>query len=124
MLNILDALHFCQNTATIWQFIGWILFVFKVVVPILLILFGMIDLGKAVVSNDEKAIKSATSSLIKRAIAAVVLFFLPTLVSAIFTIVAQFTGAVETQYKICKNCVVNPGKCDTSADLGKDYVTD
>ena len=123
MLYILDALKFCRNTATIWQFIGWILFVFKVVVPLLLILFGMIDLGKAVVSNDEKAIKSSTTSLIKRAIAAVVIFFLPTLVGAIFTIVSQFTGEVENQYDQCASCVTNPSKCDTSEDKGNKYVT-
>ena len=115
---ILDASTFCQETATIWQFIGWVLFVFKIVIPLLLILFGMIDLGKAVVSSDEKAIKSATSSLVKRAIAAVVIFFIPTIVSAIFGIVTGFQGKVKDQYKVCANCVTKPGSCNLSSDPG------
>ena len=115
---LLDALSFCQQSATVWQFIGWVLFVFKIVIPLLLILFGMIDLGKAVVSSDEKAIKSATSSLVKRAIAAVVIFFIPTIVSTIFTIVSGFSGDVKKQYDVCANCVTHPAKCDTSADVG------
>ncbi len=118
MLYLLDASTFCRETATIWQFIGWILFVFKIVIPLLLILFGMIDLGKAVVSSDEKAIKSATSSLVKRAIAAVVIFFIPTIVSAIFGIVTGFSGKVKEQYKVCANCVTKPGSCNLSEDPG------
>ena len=103
---------FCKDTSPIWQFIGYILFVFKIAIPILLILFGMIDLGKAVISSDEKAIKSATSSLIKRAIAAVVVFFVPYLVSAIFSIVGSFSD-VKDVYEQCKECVVHPtsGTC-------------
>ena len=118
MLYLLDALSFCNETATIWQFIGWVLFVFKIVIPLLLILFGMIDLGKAVVSSDEKAIKSATSSLVKRAIAAVVIFFIPTIVSAIFGIVSGFSGSVKDQYNICASCVTHPSSCNTSGDVG------
>ena len=118
MLYLLDASTFCQETATVWQFIGWILFVFKIVIPILLILFGMIDLGKAVVSSDEKAIKTATTTLVKRAIAAVVIFFIPTIVSAIFGIVTGFTGKVKEQYGRCATCVTKPGSCDLSEDPG------
>ena len=118
MLFLLDALSFCNETATIWQFIGWVLFVFKIVIPLLLILFLIIDLGKAVVSSDEKAIKSATTSLVKRAIAAVVIFFIPTLVSAVFGIVSGFSGDVKNQYKICAQCVTHPRECYTKEDVG------
>ena len=43
----------------------------KIGVPIVLIIMGAIDLGKAVLASDDKEIKAATSKLIKRAIAAV-----------------------------------------------------
>lgn len=109
MLYILDP-NFCGETAAVWQFIGWVFFVFKIVVPILLILFGMIDLGKAVVASDDKAIKSATSSLVKRAIAGVIIFFLPVIVGFIFSIVTGFSE-VKEQYDICRNCIVHPGNC-------------
>lgn len=109
MFNILaDVVNFCKDTSPIWQFIGIVLYVFKVAIPILLIVFGMMDLGKAVVANDDKAIKNATSSLVKRAIAGVVIFFLPYLVSAIFGLVIGF-DEVETTYDACISCVTNPG---------------
>lgn len=67
----------------IFQIIGYALFIIKIIVPILLIALGSMDLGKAVLSSDEQAIKKATNILIKRAIASVVIFFIPTLLSAV-----------------------------------------
>lgn len=57
-------------------------------VPILLIIFGTIDLGKAVIASDEKEVKAAQSRLIKRFIYAAMVFFIVTLVSVLMNIVA------------------------------------
>lgn len=99
---------FCKETGVIWQFIGYVLFIFKIVIPILLIVFGMMDLGKAVVASDDKEIKNATTKLAKRAVAGVVIFFIPALVGFIFSIVTGFSGKVEETYTLCKNCIVSP----------------
>jgi len=63
--------------------------IFQIGIPILLIVFGTIDLGKAVIASDEKEIKAAQSRLIKRCIYAVAVFFVVTLVSLIMDIVAK-----------------------------------
>lgn len=105
------------DAAEIWQFIGKILFVFKIAIPLLLIVFGMIDLGKAVIASDDKEIKNATTKLMKRAIAGVVIFFVPTLVGFIFSIVNGF-GSVKNTYEYCKNCIVNPYSTDCPATDG------
>ena len=109
MINLLAVTGFCKETSPLWQFVGYVLYVFKIAIPLLLIIFGMMDLGKAVVANDDKAIKSATTSLVKRAIAGVVIFFLPFLVSFIFSIVNGFSE-VKTTYDTCKACVTSPTK--------------
>ena len=44
-------------------------------IPIILIVLGMLDLGKAVMASKEDEIKSAQKLLIKRAIYAVAIFF-------------------------------------------------
>ena len=68
----------------IFQFIKYGVYpIIQIGIPILLILMGTIDLGKAVLSSDDKEIKGATSKLIKRAIAAVAVFFVATIVSLI-----------------------------------------
>lgn len=58
--------------------------IIQIGIPILLVLMGTIDLGKAVMSNDDKEIKAATGKLIKRAIAAVAVFFVVFLVNLVF----------------------------------------
>ena len=63
----------CENSELL-SIIGILKTVLKIMqigIPVLLIIFGTIDLGKAVMAGDEKEIKAATSILVKRAIAAV-----------------------------------------------------
>ena len=64
-------------------------------IPILLIVFGTIDLGKAVISSDDKEVKGAQSRLIKRCIYAVAIFFITTLVSIIMSLVGR--GADQSE---------------------------
>jgi len=56
-------------------------------VPILLLLFGSLDLGKAVMAGEEKEIKAAQKMLLKRAIAAVAVFLLVAIINMVFKLV-------------------------------------
>ena len=58
-------------------------------IPILLIVFATIDLGKAVMANKDDKIKEAQSMLIKRAIYAAAIFFVVTLVTIVMNLVAK-----------------------------------
>ena len=69
-------------------------FIRQGIFPIILIIMGSIDLGKAVLSSDDKEIKGATGRLIKRAIAAVAVFFVTTIVTILMDMLAN-TGAVD-----------------------------
>ncbi|MCI8575798.1 MAG: hypothetical protein HFI09_04945 [Bacilli bacterium] len=108
---------FCEASANIWQTVGYILMVFKIVIPILLIVFGMIDLGKAVIASKDDEIKKATKSLMFRAISAVIIFFIPTLVGVIMGIVGNFSS-VRDDFNICKACISDPNDdvCANAAD--------
>ena len=77
--------------------------IIQIGIPILLILLGTIDLGKAVISSDEKEIKAAQSRLIKRFIYAALVFFVVTLVSVLMNIVATGADADEdtTSWESC-----------------------
>ena len=79
----------CEGLLPIVKVIVKVIKVFMVVIPILLILYGTIDLGKAVMASDEKEVKAAQGRLIKRFIYAALVFFVVTLVSALMNIVAQ-----------------------------------
>lgn len=58
----------------------------RLIVPIILVLFGSMDFGKAVIANDPDALKKAASSFLKRAVAAVIIFFLPTIIRYLLTL--------------------------------------
>ncbi len=63
--------------------------IIQIGIPLLLVILGTIDLGKAVISSDDKEVKAAQSRLIKRCIYAVAIFFVMTLVTVIMSIVAS-----------------------------------
>lgn len=116
---LIMAPSICTSLSPIWQIIGWVLWVFKIVIPIVIIVFGMIDLGKAVVASKDDEIKKSVKSLVMRAIAGIIIFFIPTLVGAIFGLVGQFRSEeYEAEYNICKECITHPGdsECQSHVD--------
>lgn len=72
-----------------------VLTIIQILIPIGLIIFGTIDLGRAVIAGDEKQIKENQQRLLKRALAAVLVFLVVTIV----TFIMQFIGG--TQWKDC-----------------------
>lgn len=60
-----------------------------IVIPIALLVFAVIDFGKAVIASDEKEVKAAQSRLIKRAVYAALIFFVVFLVKAVMDVVAK-----------------------------------
>lgn len=76
--------------------------IFQLGIPILLIVLGTIDLGKAVVSSDEKEVKAAQSRLIKRFVYAALVFFVVTFVTVLMNIVSQ--GQVDANTVSWQNC--------------------
>lgn len=129
-----DMSTFCENTANVWQIVGYIVLILKIGVPVILIVLGMVDLGKAVISSDDKAISKAVGTLSKRFIAAVLIFFVPSIVSAIFNIATgNALDDEDSDVNICVQCVTNvtgdkelkkdkDGKPKTCADLAEDAM--
>ncbi len=107
----------CSELWEVWQIIGWVLFVFKIVIPLIIILFGVIDLGKAVVASKDDEIKKSVKSLAMRAVAGIVIFFVPIIVGAVFSLVTEFTEEpYKTEYGICATCISHPGEeCEAAA---------
>lgn len=77
--------------------------IIQIGIPIILIVFGMLDLGKAVVASKEDEIKSAQKLLIKRVIYAIAIFFVVFLVNAVFSIVVSSGSGAEgtSDWKVC-----------------------
>lgn len=52
----------------------------KIVVPIIIIVLGLLDFGKAVMASKEDEMRKAQSTFIKRVLIGVAVFFVPTIV--------------------------------------------
>jgi len=57
-------------------------------IPILLIIVGMLDLGKAVMAQKEDEIKKGQQTFVKRLIAAAIVFFVVAIVQLVLDIAA------------------------------------
>ena len=90
----------CDDLRPVINFLKAILGIIQWGIPILLIVMGSIDLGKAVMASDDKEIKGATSKLVKRAIAAIAVFFIPMLVNILIGMVGD-SGAKEGDFVTC-----------------------
>ena len=68
------------------------IFIIQVVVPILLILWGMLDFAKGVMGSDEDKIKEGQKKFIQRLIAAVIVFLVVVIVQLVITTVGSVAG--------------------------------
>lgn len=93
------------------RIIGYIIIIAKWLVPLIIIVLGMIDFGKAVIASDEKAINKSASSLIRRIIAGLAVFFAPTIILAFLNLI-QITGGIEetSRFNACTKCILNATK--------------
>lgn len=100
----------CTRLKSPLMFIGHMVVIFKIVIPILLIIFGAIDFFRSVTSGKEDELKKSAKSFAFRAIAAVIIFFLPTIVSFIFSFIDSWAG-IEGDFNACQKCVFRVGEC-------------
>ena len=103
---------FCNETKDILRLVGIVITLLKIFIPFLIIIFGMIDFGKAVVASKDEQIKESAKSLGRRAVAGLIIFFIPSLVVWIFGAVTSF-GEDKDGFSTCEECLLHPfGKCN------------
>lgn len=80
----------CENLLPIIRLVrDGLIPLIQIGVPIILIVLGTIDLGKAVIASKEDEIKNAQKMLVKRAMYAVAVFFVVTIVILVFSLFAS-----------------------------------
>lgn len=90
----------------------------KTATPVILIIMGMFQLIKAITSQKDDEMKKAQGSLIKKLIAAALIFFVVSIVQYVVKIAADSDDAVQGSIEDCLQCFLN-NDCD-----GAMYYTD
>lgn len=85
--------------------------VIQIFVPLVLIIFGMIDMAKAVMGSKEDEIKKGQQTLIKRIIAAAIVFFVFAAIKLVVSIVSDSTDVTD-----CMNCFID-NQCTPEAPV-------
>ena len=98
MLDLFNVLNACKEAIgadvppAILNIIHYLYLGIQIIVPIMLIIFGMLDLARALSSQKEDEIKKAQSGLIKKAITAVLVFLIFALVGFIVKFASNLSG--------------------------------
>lgn len=104
---------FTEGVGGAVRILGHILGMVKVIVPVIIIVWGMVEFGKAAISTDDKAMDKAVGGLTRRIIASLIILFAPKVISVVLDITG-ITGGIEdnTRYGACTQCILNASeKC-------------
>ena len=116
-------IYSCENSikgdlidARIPEVVSTIITVIKIVVPVLLVIFGMLDLMKGITAQKEDEIKKGQQIFIKRLISGALVFFVVTIVQLIISFVADEED--EADMMTCAKCFIT-GDCTYKPVNGK-----
>lgn len=79
-----------------------IILVIQIAVPILLVIFGMMDLFKSIIAQKEDEIKKGQQIFIKRLITAAIVFFIISIVKLLISFASDDEGIMT-----CASCFLN-----------------
>lgn len=91
--------------------------IIKILVPILLVITGMISFFKAVISGKvDDELQKAKKALVNKIIAAVIIFFIVSIVNFVIALVA----GKNNSFSSCLNCMIHPNNCEeVDGDLAR-----
>lgn len=106
-----DYVNLCSNPGfkQAAKIAGYVILIAKWLVPLIIIILGMVDFIKAILSSDDNAINKATGSLIRRIIIGIAVFITPSLIFALIDLLG-FTKNIEENRNFikCTYCLKYP----------------
>ena len=101
-------MDYCSSLAPVISILHSVVTLIQWGIPIVLIIYGILDLGKAVIASKEDEMKKATGTLIKRFIYAVAVFLVVFLVQLVMDVVSNSGANDGTQdWKDCWSAKTN-----------------
>lgn len=108
---LFDVESFCKETAGVLQIVGYVLTIFKFIIPLLIVAYGMFDFGKAVVSSKDDEMKSSAKKLGFRVAAGIIIFFIPTIIMWVFGTAITIGMEDQGSFDVCETCILQPSNC-------------
>ena len=118
-----SKISFCDYAGTrrTLKIIGIIINIAKILVPLLIIITQMISMTKIVINGKDDDLKENFKVLVKKIIAGLVIFFLPTIIDYAVDNLAGYDCAGFAQ---CSNCLLDTNHCSIPTEDPKTYTED
>ena len=110
MFNYASVLTSCAGIDIpdgIFNLVHYIILLIQVVVPILLIIWGMLDFAKGVIGGDEDKIKAGQKTFIQRLITAIIVFLVVAVVKLVVNVVSGVVGSDTSQGGFDENSITS-----------------
>ncbi len=117
-----SKLNFCQyrGTRRAFKILGLVINFIKILVPIILIITGIMSLSKTIFSGKSEDFTASLTLLVRKCIAGIVIFLLPTVINYAFD---SLIGYNDASFTACTRCMLTPNNCQIP-DEDPDTYTD
>lgn len=99
-----------QEIRKVLKIFGYILFIAKVAIPLIIIGFGTFDLFKSVIDKDEKSMGKQIKQILIRIVAGFIIFFIPNIINVVFGLSDTLNILENDQFLTCSECLLEPTK--------------
>ncbi len=103
----------CEEASVkkVLRLFGYLIQLLRLAIPLIIIILGTFDVYEAVVDKDEKLLGKKIKQLGIRIIGGVFIFFIPTILNAIFVLSDKLNIMSTSEYQACETCLLKPSKC-------------
>lgn len=113
----IKPIHLCTKGSgglKVMQIVGYVLYIMKILVPLILIIMASVDLAKGVITSNEKPNAEVIKKLIIRVLIGIIIFIIPTVLDFLLSFVDGASGTMDNDGKFtkCTDCLLDPfGDC-------------
>jgi len=98
----------CKDFAKTIRMGGYLVFIVKIALPLIMIVKASLSIISVVTSGKSEELLKQAKKFMTSAVAAILIFFIPTIVNVIFSFVAGFNDNMTSDSKICSACIFEP----------------
>ena len=118
-----SELRFCEYGGVLRTFkiLGMCINIIKIVVPLIIIGTAMVSIFKTVTSGKADDLKASFSLIVKKLIAGLIIFVLPTALDFAFDTLLEYD---DSEYIACTNCLFDTEDCVIPETDPNTYIED
>ena len=111
--------NICIQTIKTWQIIGVIIYIIKILVPLIVMITGIISISKLIVSSNPEDIKPSVTQFLKQLLAAILIFFVPSIIDSLIKLLVDND---TSNFNECRTCLFHPteNECEKYIKTYKD----